>query len=80
MLPVSYFACIHGRVEIYVGILLSSRSLHTRGKELMLLPLIWHTVHDLQHFIDLKAYDLNLVSPLERINGTPGIANLLAPA
>ena len=69
---------MHGHVEIYVGILIPSRTLHTRGKELMLLPLIWHTMHDPQHFIDLKASDSNVVSSLDRIEETPGVANLLA--
>ena len=78
MSPVSYFACMHGHVEIYVGILIPSRTLHTRGKELMLLPLIWYTMHDPQHFIDLKASDSNVVSSLDRIEETPGVTNLLA--
>ena len=78
MLPVGYSACIHGHIEVYVGIPLPRSTLHTRGKEPSLLPLIWHTMHDLQHFIDLKASDLNVVSSLDRMNGTPGVAKLLA--
>lgn len=78
MLPVSCSTCIHGQIEIYVGILLPSSTLHTRGKEPLLLSLIWHTMHDLQHFIDLKASDSNVVCSLDRMNGTPGVAKLLA--
>ena len=44
----------------------------------MLLPFIWHSMHDLRHFIDLKATDSNVVSSLNRIIRTPGIANLPA--
>ena len=69
---------MHRYVEIYVNILITSRTLHTRGKELMLLPLIWHTMHDPQHFSDLKALNSNVVSSLDRIEETSGVANLLA--